>query len=161
MTRRARYACTAVPGDVAEWLRSGLQSRLHRFDSGRRLGLLPQSHGFAGVRLRAKSGVPDDSPVSELHRLPEVDIDADSTACTLSTRRAVNQHTVIEVPCLHDRRFPVGKRSQQPRRPLPHALVTTERPFHLRRFELDLGIEVADPPVEITGLKGGVGLTSQ
>jgi hypothetical protein len=24
-------------GDVAEWLRSGLQSRLHRFDSGRRL----------------------------------------------------------------------------------------------------------------------------
>jgi hypothetical protein len=26
------------PGDVAEWLRSGLQSRLHRFDSGRRLG---------------------------------------------------------------------------------------------------------------------------
>ena len=25
------------PGDVAEWLRSGLQSRLHRFDSGRRL----------------------------------------------------------------------------------------------------------------------------
>jgi ketosteroid isomerase-like protein len=26
-----------APGDVAEWLRSGLQSRLHRFDSGRRL----------------------------------------------------------------------------------------------------------------------------
>src|SRR5206468_4594106 len=25
------------PGAVAEWLRSGLQSRLHRFDSGRRL----------------------------------------------------------------------------------------------------------------------------
>jgi hypothetical protein len=25
------------PGDVAEWLRSGLQSRVHRFDSGRRL----------------------------------------------------------------------------------------------------------------------------
>ena len=30
------YAC-GHPGDVAEWLRSGLQSRLHRFDSGRRL----------------------------------------------------------------------------------------------------------------------------
>jgi hypothetical protein len=30
--------CTlCLPGDVAEWLRSGLQSRLHRFDSGRRL----------------------------------------------------------------------------------------------------------------------------
>jgi hypothetical protein len=26
-----------IHGDVAEWLRSGLQSRLHRFDSGRRL----------------------------------------------------------------------------------------------------------------------------
>jgi hypothetical protein len=26
---------------VAEWLRSGLQSRLHRFDSGRRLGRVP------------------------------------------------------------------------------------------------------------------------
>jgi hypothetical protein len=25
------------PGAVAEWLRSGLQSRLHQFDSGRRL----------------------------------------------------------------------------------------------------------------------------
>jgi catechol 2,3-dioxygenase len=30
-----RYATSR--GDVAEWLRSGLQSRLHRFDSGRRL----------------------------------------------------------------------------------------------------------------------------
>jgi ketosteroid isomerase-like protein len=30
-------ATLGVPGDVAEWLRSGLQSRLHRFDSGRRL----------------------------------------------------------------------------------------------------------------------------
>jgi hypothetical protein len=28
----------SLPGDVAEWLRSGLQSRLHLFDSGRRLG---------------------------------------------------------------------------------------------------------------------------
>ena len=27
----------SAPGAVAEWLRSGLQSRLHRFDSGRRL----------------------------------------------------------------------------------------------------------------------------
>src|SRR4051794_12682907 len=32
-------ACTLRrhPGAVAEWLRSGLQSRVHRFDSGRRL----------------------------------------------------------------------------------------------------------------------------
>src|SRR3954471_18929961 len=29
--------CAAPPGAVAEWLRSGLQSRVHRFDSGRRL----------------------------------------------------------------------------------------------------------------------------
>ncbi len=27
-------------GDVAEWLRSGLQNRLHQFNSGRRLHLL-------------------------------------------------------------------------------------------------------------------------
>ena len=26
-----------APGAVAEWLRSGLQSRVHQFDSGRRL----------------------------------------------------------------------------------------------------------------------------
>jgi hypothetical protein len=31
---------------VAEWLRSGLQSRLHRFDSGRRLGKDPQIGTF-------------------------------------------------------------------------------------------------------------------
>jgi hypothetical protein len=35
-SRSDRYSA-GVPGDVAEWLRSGLQSRLHRFDSGRRL----------------------------------------------------------------------------------------------------------------------------
>jgi hypothetical protein len=35
---RARGGATLrTVGDVAEWLRSGLQSRLHRFDSGRRL----------------------------------------------------------------------------------------------------------------------------
>src|SRR3954447_6497585 len=33
----APLALRLVRGDVAEWLRSGLQSRLHRFDSGRRL----------------------------------------------------------------------------------------------------------------------------
>ena len=33
-----------VPGAVAEWLRSGLQSRVHQFDSGRRLS---RSDGLA------------------------------------------------------------------------------------------------------------------
>jgi hypothetical protein len=39
ITQRPRRPDTLgeLPGDVAEWLRSGLQSRLHRFDSGRRL----------------------------------------------------------------------------------------------------------------------------
>jgi hypothetical protein len=37
-----------LPGDVAEWLRSGLQSRLHRFDSGRRL--------WDTARLSAQNG---------------------------------------------------------------------------------------------------------
>lgn len=36
--RRVRGIKAPQPcGDVAEWLRSGLQSRLSRFDSGRRL----------------------------------------------------------------------------------------------------------------------------
>ena len=38
------------PGALAEWLRSGLQSRLHRFDSGRRLAAVrsgtPSGGGF-------------------------------------------------------------------------------------------------------------------
>jgi decaprenylphospho-beta-D-erythro-pentofuranosid-2-ulose 2-reductase len=34
-------------GDVAEWLRSGLQSRVHRFDSGRRLSVSAPSRGSA------------------------------------------------------------------------------------------------------------------
>jgi hypothetical protein len=34
-------------GDVAEWLRSGLQSRVHRFDSGRRLS--PEAPPHAGL----------------------------------------------------------------------------------------------------------------
>ena len=37
-------------GDVAEWLRSGLQSRLHRFDSGRRLGGLAGETGLVTNR---------------------------------------------------------------------------------------------------------------
>jgi hypothetical protein len=39
----------ALLGDVAEWLRSGLQSRVHRFDSGRRLSLAarPRSAAWA------------------------------------------------------------------------------------------------------------------
>jgi hypothetical protein len=31
-----------APGAMAEWLRSGLQSRVHRFDSGWRLLYWPQ-----------------------------------------------------------------------------------------------------------------------
>src|SRR5216684_5550426 len=161
MTRRARYACTAVLGDVAEWLRSGLQSRLHRFDSGRRLRLLPRSHGFEGVCLRAKGRAPDHSPASDLHNLPEVDLYADSTACTFSTPATVNQRSVTKVTYLQIGRLPVGKRSQQARRPLPQALVPAESPFHRRLAEFDLGIEIADPLVEVTGLKGRIGPTSQ
>ena len=45
ITQRPRRPDTLgeLPGDVAEWLRSGLQSRLHRFDSGRRLYALESS----------------------------------------------------------------------------------------------------------------------
>jgi hypothetical protein len=34
------------PGALAEWLRSGLQSRLHRFDSGGRLRLWQAAYGL-------------------------------------------------------------------------------------------------------------------
>jgi hypothetical protein len=45
---------TRPTGDVAEWLRSGLQSRLHRFDSGRRLLIAgqPRRPLTGGVQLR-------------------------------------------------------------------------------------------------------------
>src|SRR5918995_3241114 len=43
-----------APGAVAEWLRSGLQSRLHRFDSGRRLSPALQSY----VAPRDERGAP-------------------------------------------------------------------------------------------------------
>jgi hypothetical protein len=40
-------------GDVAEWLRSGLQNRLHRFNSGRRLhfsGNIPGHPAWTGLK---------------------------------------------------------------------------------------------------------------
>src|SRR4051794_31916238 len=48
-------------GDVAEWLRSGLQSRVHRFDSGRRLST--KASQAAGLSLAAIHH--RDSPVSQ------------------------------------------------------------------------------------------------
>jgi hypothetical protein len=59
----ARYAWR-LPGDVAEWLRSGLQSRLHRFDSGRRLHKNPANAGTSGLRNRA--------PLTNSKRVPSV-----------------------------------------------------------------------------------------
>ena len=38
----------AAPGAVAEWLRSGLQSRVHQFDSGRRLSTRSATPLWAG-----------------------------------------------------------------------------------------------------------------
>jgi hypothetical protein len=53
-------------GALAEWLRSGLQSRLHRFDSGRRLDESPAKVGFSfscrkTVPGRALLGIPKGS----------------------------------------------------------------------------------------------------
>ena len=55
---RLKLACSHS-GAVAEWLRSGLQSRLHRFDSGRRLSSTTRT-----VRLLRAQGVPAVSRVS-------------------------------------------------------------------------------------------------
>ena len=50
MAHRA-WPCRGGPGgDVAEWLRSGLQIRVRRFDSGRRLQYLTNFH-MLGLRL--------------------------------------------------------------------------------------------------------------
>src|SRR3954469_18283753 len=38
-SRAEQLPSRQLPGAVAEWLRSGLQSRVHRFDSGRRLSV--------------------------------------------------------------------------------------------------------------------------
>jgi hypothetical protein len=45
--RRAKLS--RLRGALAEWLRSGLQSRLHRFDSGRRLSESPAQEGFSAA----------------------------------------------------------------------------------------------------------------
>src|SRR6476661_8009037 len=42
---RSIYSVARHPGAVAEWLRSGLQSRVHQFDSGRRLLIALETHG--------------------------------------------------------------------------------------------------------------------
>ena len=100
----------------------------HRPPSISPLPYSPQPHGFEGFCFVAKGRVPDHAAVPELHGLPEVDLDADSTACTGSARGGVDQHQVIEIAHLHDGRPPVGKRGQQARRPLPQALMATEGP---------------------------------
>src|SRR5436190_15566382 len=57
-------------GALAEWLRNGLQSRLHRFDSGRRLGESPAQVGFLfGGLLSELKCVPNVSPCSVRPRI--------------------------------------------------------------------------------------------
>ena len=57
MTYPRRYARHLFRGDVAEWLRSGLQSRVHRFDSGRRLDVEGHTLQAAGARAVAVDSV--------------------------------------------------------------------------------------------------------
>jgi hypothetical protein len=60
---------------VAEWLRSGLQSRLHRFDSGRRLLLKPLlTRGFRRFRI---SRLRSEATVSRPHKAHQPDYDSD------------------------------------------------------------------------------------
>jgi hypothetical protein len=44
-------------GDVAEWLRTGLQPQLYRFDSGRRLCMIPEVVGENPTACFAPHGV--------------------------------------------------------------------------------------------------------
>src|SRR6476619_4595643 len=96
MTRPARYACTAVPGDVAEWLRSGLQSRLHRFDSGRRLGTRTEPRAdLVGELGRVPVAVDDDDPEAEGPRLAREVVGGQRVALEqpLQRRRRVGRAT--------------------------------------------------------------------
>jgi hypothetical protein len=84
----APLALTVVRGDVAEWLRSGLQSRLHRFDSGRRLRSKPLlRRGFLLGRANlSPQRVPSVSPKMASHGLgASVRQGSDDRAC--STKR--------------------------------------------------------------------------
>ena len=95
-------------------------------DKGR---LLPQPHGFESLGLAAIDGEPDHSSASELEDPPTVLPHAGPTTCTFSTCGDVNEHSATKAAYLHDRQGPVGKGSQQSRRPLSQALVPTVRPF--------------------------------
>src|SRR5687767_8048947 len=70
-------------GDVAEWLRSGLQSRLSRFDSGRRLHINSKYINDLGLRSQAKvttetldqggnSGDRDCAPANQIQRVAKL-----------------------------------------------------------------------------------------
>jgi hypothetical protein len=59
--RRAKLS--RLRGALAEWLRSGLQSRLHRFDSGRRLSENRSSKRFSeGVAVELRKVCPEYRP---------------------------------------------------------------------------------------------------
>src|SRR4051795_12684882 len=51
----------SLSGAVAEWLRSGLQSRAHRFDSGRRLSFAPFTRERPAPRTAARAERPEAS----------------------------------------------------------------------------------------------------
>jgi hypothetical protein len=91
----APLALTVVRGDVAEWLRSGLQSRLHRFDSGRRLSAKPllmrgSQRSFPHCALLGEPAPPaDTSPATSIARfigeVTAVDAGAGSVALHVVT----------------------------------------------------------------------------
>src|SRR4051812_30038220 len=86
-----------LPGAVAEWLRSGLQSRVHRFDSGRRLSV-------RAVDAPARRWVARRSAVGAAHppREPEVCREDRADEVALTTAPEMRLHP--EPPCcdLHD-----------------------------------------------------------
>jgi hypothetical protein len=89
---------TVVRGDVAEWLRSGLQSRLHRFDSGRRLRSVRRAQG-TGRATRETRGPGRPKPASNTSPATSIarfigEVTADDAAAGKVTLHVVAVETV-------------------------------------------------------------------
>src|SRR4051812_43436515 len=87
---QTRLRCSRS-GAVAEWLRSGLQSRVHRFDSGRRLSQRTARPRRIGEAARVHPFLADPPPLVIAHRgaagdAPENTIEAFAAAVELGCR---------------------------------------------------------------------------
>ena len=86
-----------LSGALAEWLRSGLQSRLHRFDSGRRLSKIPAN---GHVRSDGRAANPKACPDMSRELLPPARSAARNSrfACTFGWREILRGRCGLAPP---------------------------------------------------------------